>query len=219
MAFGINKLTRFISKILGRPTLIDTKLGSAVVIRPGVQIKNVELEDYCFIGPDSKLTDSMLGRHTYVSSNVQIRHSEIGAFCSIAPEVIIGMGSHPTDLVSTHPAFYAINKGYKTFGNDAGIVEYDGTSIGHDVWIGTRAMIPGGVEIGTGAIIAAGSVVTKNIEPYSIVGGVPAKFIRYRFGEEKRKKLLNSRWWELSEKELEESSQKYLNPSDFLNEL
>lgn len=80
-------------------------------------------------------------------------------------------------------------------------------------------MIPGGVEIGTGAVIAAGTVVTRNVEPYAIVGGVPAKLIRYRFDDEKRNKLLNSRWWELSEKELEESFQEYLHPSKFFNEL
>lgn len=219
MVFGISKLKRFMDKLLGKPVIIHSKISSSVVLRPGVHITNVQLEDYCFIGPNSKLSDSKLGRHTYVSSLAQIKHAEIGAFCSIAPEVIVGMGSHPTDLVSTHPAFYSANKGYKTFGNNAEIAEYKNTLIGNDVWIGTRAMIPGGIEIGTGAIIATGSVVTKSVEPYAIVGGIPATLIRYRFDEETRKKLLKTKWWELNEKELEISAHKYLHPTEFLNEL
>ena len=92
------------------------------------------------------------------------------------------------------------------------------TTIGNDVWIGAHAQIKSGITIGTGSIVAAGAVVTKDVPPYAIVGGVPAKIIRYRFPEETVEKLLKSEWWKLSDKEIAARAEYVGEPKDFLRE-
>jgi acetyltransferase-like isoleucine patch superfamily enzyme len=111
----------------------------------------------------------------------------IGSYCSISPGVqfLLG-GEHQIDSISTFPFKVKCFEYEREAGSKGNIV------VGDDVWIGTNAIICSGVKIGQGAIIAAGAVVTKDIEPYAIVGGNPAKLIRHRFGEEIRDKLLNT---------------------------
>lgn len=126
-------------------------------------------------------------------------HVSIGKYCSIASGVHRLVGNHPIENVSTHPLFYK-----KEFG---GISEtrydYHRLSIGHDVWIGVNSVILGKCErIGNGAIIGAGSIVTHNVEPYSIVAGNPARHIRYRFPKEVIEKIEKSEWWELNHDDL-----------------
>ncbi len=129
----------------------------------------------------------------------------IGKYCSIADCVVLGCGDHPINTLSTSPFQYVYNKP-EMYGNiivpKSNIIkrEYSETFIGNDVWIGYRAFIKLGVKIGDGAIIGAGAVVTKEVEPYAIVGGVPAKLIKYRFDENIRKQLLELKWWDLPEK-------------------
>lgn len=143
------------------------------------------------------IVNCKIGDYTYIGGNNKIQNAIIGKFCSIGPEIRIGLGIHPTDLKSTYPGFYTNSEYYrvdKLYNFDR--EEYKQVIIGNDVWIGTRATILDGVRIGDGAIIAAGAVVTKDVPPYAIVGGVPAKLIKYRFTDEKIKELLNERWWE-----------------------
>ena len=116
---------------------------------------------------------------------------KIGKYVSIARNVTLGLGQHPTNLVSTSPIIYNNNPQYLNVEQYLKPVEID-----NDVWIGTSAIVMGGVHIHTGAIVAAGAVVTKDVPPYAIVGGVPAKIIKYRFDEPTRNKLLASKWWE-----------------------
>ena len=111
----------------------------------------------------------------------------------------MGIGKHPTDLASTHPAFYSTGKAFKTFADRNYFEEYENISIGHDVWIGSRTIIMGGVKIGNGAIVAAGAVVTKDVEPYSIVGGIPARHIKYRIQKDKIDLLEKTEWWNQNE--------------------
>ena len=146
---------------------------------------------------------SSVGRYTYVSSGSGVIHTEIGAFCSVAANVSIGGGSHAMEYVSTSPIF---NEGGNVFGKNLAKLPYSPykkTKIGNDVWIGNRAIILQGVTVGNGAVIGAGSVVTKDVPPYAVVAGNPARLIRYRFDETTVEKLENSRWWEKSDAKLQ----------------
>lgn len=155
------------------------------------------------------LRDTSLGRMSYVAESSRIGFTDIGAFCSIGPNVMLGgMGWHPTDRLSTHPAFYSTRSQASTSfikpGN--GVEQEDElkrSKVGNDVWMGVGCIVLDGLSIGDGAIIAAGAVVTKNVPPYAIVGGVPARIIRYRFDRETIAALLAWRWWDLSNAELE----------------
>lgn len=130
----------------------------------------------------------------------EINHVKIGRYCSIADKVDINPPQHPVDWLSITARQY--NKGYLEFdrfgGKDVQVKEWQSgkrVEIGNDVWIGTNAVIMGGVKIGDGAIVAAGAVVTKDVPPYAIVGGVPAKVIKYRFDEATIQELLALQWW------------------------
>lgn len=135
---------------------------------------------------------------SYVSS-ARISNAKIGRYCSIGFESIIGLGTHPSTYLSTHPAFYsAAKQSGISFVTESSYSEYQSIDIGNDVWIGARAIVLGGVSIGDGAIVAAGAVVTKDVPPYAIVGGVPARLLRYRFSEEVIEELLDWKWWNSS---------------------
>jgi len=150
---------------------------------------------------------SHIGHYTYCSRNALIQNTTIGHFCSIANDVAIGLGAHPLNLFTTSPVFYKKHNplGITLIDKDLDFAEYKSIQIGSDVWIGAKAIIMDGVSISHGAVIAAGSVVTKNVPPYAIVGGVPAKIIKYRFSEEKINKLINSKWWSLSLNEIKKN--------------
>ena len=127
----------------------------------------------------------------------------IGKYCSLANGVCIGVGNHPYQYLTTPPFTYMDND-IQLYGdmpvepeNRVEIPKPQKTIIGNDVWIGHNAIVIGGVTIGDGAIVGAGAVVTKDVEPYSIVGGVPARHIKYRFSEEIRKELVELKWWDL----------------------
>jgi len=152
-----------------------------------------------------------IGEYSYLSHNTEIagrKNVYIGKYCSIASGVSIGLGNHPYEVLTTHPFCYTDNN-IQLYGNmpvsKENMVKLPPsgkTIIGNDVWVGHNATILGGVKVGDGAIIAAGAVVTKDVEPYAIVGGVPAKIIKYRFSEEIIKQLLEIKWWDLPYKEI-----------------
>jgi chloramphenicol O-acetyltransferase type B len=141
--------------------------------------------------------DSSLGRFTYVS-DARLVNCTIGSFTSIGQGVMAGgLGRHPLQFVSTHPVFYSkLAQAGITFARSGYFDELLPVTIGNDVWIGARAIILDGVTIGDGAAIGAGAVVVRDVEPYSIVGGVPARPIRKRFNEEIIARLLEIKWWE-----------------------
>lgn len=154
-----------------------------------------------------------VGAFTYINANGLFINTSIGRFCSIATWVVAGPGQHNTSLFSTHPFTYdpqdqvAVLSYFEDYSRILGRTPLvpkhvpkrmasGGVAIGSDVWIGTRAIILEGVKVGHGAVIGAGAVVTKEVEPYTIVAGVPAAPIRKRFDDETIKKLLDLKWWD-----------------------
>jgi acetyltransferase-like isoleucine patch superfamily enzyme len=140
---------------------------------------------------------STIGRHTYVGARSTVIHANVGRFCSIGVDCHIGGGRHPTHFVSTHPIFYSpAGHTGPSFADRSYYQEHLPVRIGHDVWIGGAASVLDGVEIGDGAVIGAGAVVTRPVESYSIVAGVPARLVRKRFDDETIRALGELRWWE-----------------------
>ena len=159
-------------------------------------------DDECAFEEGVRICDFAKARHTsigmfsYLAPYATAQHCTRGRYCSIGPEAIIGLGIHPTQgMISTYPGFYSQRKHAVNFRIDPSIAEYKAIVIQNDVWIGARAVILDGVTIGDGAIVASGSVVTKDVAPYTIVGGVPAKLIRRRFTEDETAALIEFAWW------------------------
>jgi len=173
--------------------------------------------------------DCRVGAFTYINGGGEVNEADIGRYCSIARDVIIGPGAHPMDFLTTHPvasdpsgvsanmrdepsyaaiALTALTADRKSIGR---------TIIGDDVWIGARAIVLKGVTVGTGAVIGAGAVVTKDVEPYAIVAGSPARVVRFRFAPEMIARLLASAWWTRDLSALPQRD--YSQPASMLDQL
>jgi hypothetical protein len=159
------------------------------------------LEGHNYLAQRAKVIRSHLGLFSYVNYDSIVSNSHIGRYTCIGPASWVGgLGQHPIDRRSTHRMFYSDeNKAWSGFCYAENFSENKRTSVGNDVWIGARCMVMDGVHIGDGAIIAAGAVVTANVAPYSIVGGIPAREIRKRFDQNTIDYLLNERWWDKNE--------------------
>jgi acetyltransferase-like isoleucine patch superfamily enzyme len=166
----------------------------------------------------ARLRDVRMGCFSYVSRGTQVYNAQVGSFTCIGPEVIIGPGEHPVrGYVSSHPAFYStLAQAGTTFSDRDYVEEIPRTLIGHNVWIGARAIVRAGVRIGDGAVIAAGAVVVKDVEAYTVVGGVPANFIRNRFDEEVKRQVIESEWWNWPTEKLTKHAASFRSESEFL---
>ena len=154
------------------------------------------IEPDCHVLESCTINNSIIKKYSYIGKRSIVQNATIGSFCSIANDVFIGLGTHPTDYFTTSPLFYRVNNTFnlKLVKKDLDFEEYSPIVIQDDVWIGARAIILDGVTIGQGAIVAANSVVTKDVPPYAIVGGIPAKVLKYRFEEEHIQYLLETGW-------------------------
>ena len=154
--------------------------------------------------PIQQVIAGNVGKCTYCAKQPSIWNPKIvkiGSFVSIGRGVSIGHGKHPLNFLSTSPYFYLDRLGFKDK-NMASHTEYtvvEPVIIGNDVWIGDNVTIFNGVTIGDGAVLGASAIVTKDVPPYAIVAGNPAKIIRYRFDEEIITQLLELKWWELDD--------------------
>ncbi len=178
------------------------------------------------IGKNTFFTNGFLNYGSYVGTDCFFCYTKIGKYCSIGNNVNIVRSTHPSSIfVSTHPAFFSIVKqaGF-TYVQQQKFNEFlmldknpnISVIIGNDVWIGNDVTIMGGVKIGDGAIVGTKALITKDVEPYSIVGGVPAKFIKNRFDEEEVNILLNIKWWDKDEKWILENIDLFSNIDEFV---
>ena len=204
----------------------DLRLFNLRRIHSGAKLyRNVSLDDLTTLGQNVvlfcgvSLNESSVGRSTYIQSNTYCHNAKIGPFCSIASNVVIGLVDHPMDYIGTSPVFYDSSQPLPYFlaNRISHKVQFPQTKIGADVWVGHGVKIMAGINVGVGAVIAAGAVVTKDVAPYEIVGGVPAKLIRKRFNEVLIDSLLASKWWERSDDELRKYADLYSNPQAFID--
>jgi acetyltransferase-like isoleucine patch superfamily enzyme len=167
---------------------------------------------------DVALDTVVLGDLSYVSRGARVWNATIGRFCCIGPEALVGLGRHPTrEFVSSHPAFYSTRaQAQLTFVREQKFEEFRPVTIGHDVWIGARAIVLDGATIGDGAIVGAGAVVTGDVPPYAVVSGVPAKVVRYRFDEATIAAIQASRWWDLGLDVLRANADAFADPARFV---
>lgn len=185
--------------------------------------ENVFLEGRNSIGENAVLENSYMGYGSYIGARVDLAGCKVGRFCSIGPDVKRIKGTHPTNFVSTHPSFFNPHHPCKLsyvkerkFDDYRYADEKYNIIIKNDVWIGTGAVLVDGITIGNGAVIAAGAVVTKNVPDYAMVGGVPAKLIKFRFDQETIERLLKSRWWDRSIEWIEKHADLFSDVEDFL---
>lgn len=167
------------------------------------------------------VSNSSLGRYTYVAEFARLSRCDIGGFCSIASGAAVGGGVHPTrDWVSTSPAFFStLGQAGASFVAESLFEELPRTIVGHDVWLGTNSQVLPGVKVGTGAIVGAGAVVTRDVPPYAIVAGVPARLVRMRFEPEQVSALVQSEWWARDESWLRAHAGEFRSVSAFIKGL
>jgi len=179
------------------------KIGRGAIVRAGVEV-----------GPDV-----VLGDHSYISGpRSYVEAARIGRFCSIARQVVIGPGNHDLSAVTTHP--FPVSSAYGDFGGVASPrPQKPAPIIGNDVWIGVNCVVLRGVTIGDGAVVAANSVVTRDVPPYAIVGGNPARHVRDRFPPEIAAALLRIRWWDWSDDEIRRNVGLFQDPQAFLSKV
>ena len=187
------------AKIFKSTLVKNTSLGENVKVGDFSRIENSEFGRNADIQRFAMIYNSSMGDYSYVGRNFTCWHAKIGKFCSISWNVGIGGANHDYHRISQHAFLYAPQFGILEQGEKPGYDRFsDECVIGNDVWIGCNAVICRGVHIGDGAVIAAGAVVTKDVEPYTIVGGVPAKKIKERCAVSLAKRLQKTQWWNLS---------------------
>jgi len=168
-------------------------------IHPTAELKSCRLGRYAAIGERVILREVTVGDFTYFERHAEAIYTAFGKFCSIAANSRINALEHPLERATTHKVSYRPNEYFRYLGVDTGFLERrraKKVTIGNDVWIGHGAVVMPGVKIGDGAVVGANAVVTRDVAPYQVVAGVPARPLRPRFAAAVAERLLRMAWWD-----------------------
>ena len=190
-------------------------------VHASANLRDTTLGRFTDVAERVNLSECSVGDYSYFERGVEAIYTDIGKFCAIAANARINALNHPTDRVSQHKITYRPNEyfvGAKLDKEFRELRQSKRVTIGHDVWIGHGAVILPGLTIGHGAVIAAGAAVTKNVEPYAIVAGVPARRIKWRFAKSIRTRIIKIAWWDWDHDQLAEAvaDLQKLSAKDFL---
>ena len=197
------------------------KLGLEPLIDLTAQVREATLGRYTAIGARTIFAESTMGDYSYVVNDANVIYTKIGKFCSIAAMTRINPGNHPMHRASQSHFTYRAAAYFDDAEDDEAFFDWRRAhvvTIGHDVWIGHGAIVLAGRNIGTGAVVAGGAVVTKDVAPYTIVAGNPARPVRRRFAEDIAERLQNLAWWDWEHARLRAALDDFRNLSveDFL---
>ncbi len=187
---------------------MSRRLGLEPVIHEGAEVRASTLGRFVEIGARTKVVETAIGDYSYMANDGDVISSTVGKFCSIAAHVRINPGNHPMDRASQSHFTYRASLYFSGEADEAAFFDWrrvHAVTIGHDVWIGHGAVILAGRNVGTGAVVAAGAIVTKDVAPYSIVAGNPARTVRSRFPAEIADALGRLAWWDWSHERLHEA--------------
>lgn len=205
----MRRLLVLLKNILNVPKILFSHIALFCVLQ------EADVDKRAAICTGVKFYRSKIGKYSYIGNKSFVSDTDIGNFTSISTDCYIGGTTHPIDWVSTSPVFHKWeNIMKKNFAHHEFEI-FNRTKIGNDVWIGNRVMIKAGVTIGDGAIIGMGSVVTKDVGPYEIWAGNPAKMIRKRFDDNKIEKIINTKWWNWNDEKIEENAEIFNNVEEF----
>jgi phosphonate metabolism protein (transferase hexapeptide repeat family) len=180
-------------------------LGLEPLVHDTATVRGGILGRYTEIGARASVVESELGDYSYISGDTDVIYSRIGKFCSIAAHVRINPGNHPMERASQSHFTYRASRYFPGEADEPSFFDWrrsHAVTIGHDVWIGHGVVVLAGRTIGNGAVLAAGAIVTKDVAPYMIVGGNPARPIRPRFPAEIADALQRLAWWDWSHEAL-----------------
>ena len=203
----MNFLKRYIKKIKFQK--YENKISQTANLSLKATIKRSDIGNYCGVAKYADISDVTIGDYSSIGRYSKIVHTKIGKFCSISWDVTINAISHPINHLSTNAFAYVPQVGNFVTKRTQ---QHKMVNIENDVWIGANSVIMPGIHIGNGAVIGAGSVVTKDVPDYAIVGGAPAKIIKYRFEKDIIDRLLELKWWDLPKEVLKNNINLFQKP-------